>query len=401
MDYHYSLFYFSGRTFYLSETATVLVFLSAAALLLFLFLVYSLISRRMLIIQWRIFMRHIWVVGLLFLLLAVSLFLAELWSALVKKLLALDGYADLLLMAAKILCAIAFYNLLVPYFSRLRIPRKGNYFGSAAALLTVTGSMIAAVLDLSFVLLFLWACLFAFLGSIFRKAPLVIGAALLTPLELLAALANLAGRGYTRIFEIMDSGSLSITLYTVLTVLPCFLLLHRAEYLSGRTRHAAGNAGKRLIRRLIAAGASLLIFFSLALWFSRQPRQEGERKILIDEDERFLVLKAESGVFLDRRIISLRVEAKEEPRLFTLKLESPDKALIIYDTPMPYRFAPDNKSVVFILGEEPDNPFRTELVLPQDFSGSLRAEAVYTSPPDGEAGKEGDIHTVVRIIPVP
>ncbi|MDR1211131.1 MAG: hypothetical protein LBK40_02745, partial [Spirochaetaceae bacterium] len=219
MDYHYSLLHIPGKTFYLSETATALLFLAASALTLFILLVYSVVKRRLLVLQWKVFAKRFWIAGLLFLLLSVSLFGAELASALVRRLLGLGENSDALLTALKIFCAVAVYTVLVPYFSQVKIPRKGNYFGNAAVILTVAGSMIAAALDLSFVLLFLWACLFALMGSFFRKPPLVVICALLTPLQILAALIDLERSGNTRIFTLQ--GNVSVTLYTALILLPC------------------------------------------------------------------------------------------------------------------------------------------------------------------------------------
>ncbi|MDR1430169.1 MAG: hypothetical protein LBI85_07740 [Spirochaetaceae bacterium] len=413
MDYHYSLFHVPGRTFYLSETATALLFLAVAALTLFILLMYFLVKRRLLVLQWKVFFTRFWVVALLFLLLAVSLFGAELWSDLVKRLLGLEERSDMLLAALKIVCALALYNFLVPYFSRIRIPRKGNYFGNAAVILTIAGSMIAAALDLSFVLLFLWAYLFALLGSVFRKAPLVIACALLTPLQILSAFIELARGGYTRLFELIGSGNIYITLYAALILLPSFLLLHRAEYLSRRNRAKKARATGKAVRddgtswrpraghlikkkRLSAVGVSLLLFFSGALWLSRTPREGPARRLAQDG---LLSVNAESSVFLDRRIIRLSLEAGQTPLLFTLSLESREP-LVIYDSPMPYRFSQDNRSVSFILGEEPDNPFHTELVLPQDFSGSIRAAMLYRPLP-ARSGGDDYILSVEKTLPLP
>ncbi|MDR1177913.1 MAG: hypothetical protein LBK64_03720, partial [Spirochaetaceae bacterium] len=311
MDYHYSLLHIPGKTLYLSETATVLLFLAASALTLFILLVYSLVKRRLLVLQWKVFLKRFWIVGLLFLLLSVSLFGAELWSALVKRLLGLGERNDALLTALKIFCAIAVYNVLVPYFSRMKIPHKGNYFGNAAVLLTVAGSIIAAALDLSFVLLFLWAYLFTLLGSFFKKAPLVVICALLTPLQILAALIDLARGGNTRIFSLVGSGNVYVTLYAALTLLPCFLLLNRAEYLFPRNRTGKAPEAKPLIRqkRLAVAGASLLLLFAWGFHLSLTPGETPVRQTLTPDDETLLSVRAESSVFLDRRIIRLTLEA--------------------------------------------------------------------------------------------
>jgi hypothetical protein len=407
MDYHYALFHVPGRSFYLSETHTVLIFLASAALTLFTLLAYSLARRRILVIQWRFFLRRFWIVGLLFLLLSVSLFGAELWSALIKGLLDLNQGGDALLTAMKILCALAVYTVLSPYFSRMKIPRRGNYFGNAAVLLTITGSMIAAALDLSFVLLFLWACLFALLGAFFRKPLLVVICAVLTPLQILAALIDLARGGHMRIFDLAGAGNIYVTFYSALILLPCFLLLHRARYLFQQSRRGK-SPGRATVKRrfsfikrkrLIVAGASLLLLLGRGLWLSLAGREGPVRETILDHGA-FLAAKAESRVFLDRRIISLTLEAREPPLLFTISLESP-APLVMYDTPMPFRLSQDNRTVSFILGESPDNPFRTEFIVPRDFSGSVSAGALYGSPLPGLSGEtktDDYILTVERVL---
>jgi hypothetical protein len=55
---------------------------------------------------------------------------------------------------------------------------------------------------------------------------------------------------------------------------------------------------------------------------------------------------------------------------------------MIYAAPMPFRFIADENNpggdaVEFLLGDYPGNPFNTEILLPVDFSGYLRIQAVY------------------------
>jgi hypothetical protein len=60
---------------------------------------------------------------------------------------------------------------------------------------------------------------------------------------------------------------------------------------------------------------------------------------------------------------------------------------VIYSAPMPFRYiedSPSRSSIEFILGEGPPNPFATEIVLPANFAGFLRAEALYIQGEDND-----------------
>jgi hypothetical protein len=89
--------------------------------------------------------------------------------------------------------------------------------------------------------------------------------------------------------------------------------------------------------------------------------------------------------FLERRILEITLISRGNPIRFDMYLESADAGspALIYAAPMPFTYTEDGgsfrgNSVEFVLGEGPPNPFTTEIVLPLDFTGSLRAEALYT-----------------------
>jgi hypothetical protein len=106
-----------------------------------------------------------------------------------------------------------------------------------------------------------------------------------------------------------------------------------------------------------------------------------------------------SQVLLERRILDITLKAPGTPVRFELYLEGADGTSaeasapvpgaglspaipMIYAAPMPFRFIADENNpgrdaVEFLLGEYPGNPFNTEILLPVDFSGYLRIQAVY------------------------
>jgi hypothetical protein len=64
---------------------------------------------------------------------------------------------------------------------------------------------------------------------------------------------------------------------------------------------------------------------------------------------------------------------------------------------VPYRAVEEGRSVEFFLGEGPPNPLELEIILSGDFSGFLRAEALYLR--ENDEGKPY-IERAVREIPV-
>jgi hypothetical protein len=81
-------------------------------------------------------------------------------------------------------------------------------------------------------------------------------------------------------------------------------------------------------------------------------------------------------ILLERRTLGITLETRGTPLRFNLYLDAGDEVPLIYAAPMPFRYL--GNTVEFILGEGPPNPFTTEIVLPNDFTGILRAEALYS-----------------------
>ncbi|GHV08311.1 hypothetical protein FACS189485_19680 [Spirochaetia bacterium] len=101
----------------------------------------------------------------------------------------------------------------------------------------------------------------------------------------------------------------------------------------------------------------------------------------------------------DRLILNLSLLSAENPVRFDLSLISePESAgsdpLLIHYAPMPYRIDERTRSVEFFLGEGPPNPMELEIILSGDFSGELRAEALYFTV------DEAYVQRAVREIPI-
>jgi hypothetical protein len=112
-------------------------------------------------------------------------------------------------------------------------------------------------------------------------------------------------------------------------------------------------------------------------------------------------MEVKDRILLERRTLTITLEAPVSPLVFNLYLDGAEEEIpVIYSAPMPFRYIEDNNSpnrnsIEFILGEEPPNPFTTEIVLPIDFTGFLRAEALCPEP----AG-EGEQLRIIHRYPI-
>jgi hypothetical protein len=104
-----------------------------------------------------------------------------------------------------------------------------------------------------------------------------------------------------------------------------------------------------------------------------------------------------------RLLLNLTLRSRENPIRFDLSLVSAEPwgvngtPALIYFAPMPYRIDAETRSVEFSLGEGPPNPLSLEIILSGNFSGFLRAEALFLME-DEEGGDY--IQRVVQEIPI-
>jgi hypothetical protein len=402
-DYHYLVFQVLGRLFFVSEYATVLFFLAVATLFFFAALTYSVVLRRRLVVQWKIFFRRSWILLLYWLALVLALkataliFRAVLPGAdpaLFKEntLLFYAAAASQLLAGGSLFMLVSFLGNCV------YVPRRANFYGSAATILAIAELLLAAYIDITFIPMFAWAFVFIFLAACIKKPVLIWICALLSLLQGGAALLTLIRTGNRHLGFFIFSGNTAFILYIALVSLPFFITLKRGALLRSR---GAGeqNFPAELLKRITRPGAllrilapRLLLFASTTALgmglclFARNPGPPAGQETVVDEpgSRDILALEVRERVFLERRILNIALETPKNPIRFNLRLESAREGEIpvIYSAPMPSRYvedtgSPDRSFIEFTLGEGPPNPFSTEITLPLDFSGFLRAEALY------------------------
>jgi hypothetical protein len=245
-ELRYPLYRFLGEPVFLSEKTGVILLLSVAAALIFLFLVYSAVYRRELFQQIRIGLGYSWVVPLLFGALWGSFFVSE---RLLGFLLTLPGippgagrYNGL---GQIIFMGLVLFYLLTGFIHLLPIPKLPFFYGNTAVVIALCGFLAVLAWDITRMPPALWSFLWIILGRFLNKKTAVYGCALLYLVQPAAALFSILrangydARGITGVFPAGESlGFVDIGLISLLIslfFLPPLLLLLRGNALNGAT----------------------------------------------------------------------------------------------------------------------------------------------------------------------
>jgi hypothetical protein len=379
-DRHYSFFTLPWMRdiVFVSEKNAVVTLLCMAAAFIFFILVYSAVYRQMFFSKLRLFLRHSWIfiifLPLLVMVLAGAGFLYDFLLILFKKPQVQGDYP-----AAGLVILLAVWLFYIPshFLDYMHIPRRHNFYGASAMILVTAGLFTAALIDFTYIPVFLWAFFFTFLGALFRKPALVIISALLIPLQALGAFINLRETGSGVLADLfLNAGSLgnwAAALQIAVLFLPFILLLKQGAGIN--------NKGKKYPvwnLLLFRIAVLVLILGSMAVYVLTLPDREPETIRRVKKDEgAILDLSLEDIVFQESRILEFRLTARGSPVRFDLFLEASGSGTrpLVYSAPFPFR--EEGGVIAFELGENPPNPFSAEIILPRDFSGFIRAEALY------------------------
>jgi hypothetical protein len=412
LDYHYLIFQNFGKTVFFPELTTVIILWSFNALGLLIFLIYSIVLRKALIIQWKIFFRYFPVILILFAVLFLTLQGSELFFGLLLNGFFLPWdktyYGGIFFILAT---ALILFSLIDPLFDRLKIPRKANFYGNAAIILTILGNLIAMFLDITFIPVFIWAFLFTVLAAFIPFSPPLYGISFIIPLQTAAILIT-SMEGANAGFPVLNySNRVWLILFIAVTSFPSVLIFKRASVLSRGQKKRQPRFLKPVSQFILLAacmGALTLYVYNR----SKDPAITPVRRVIADtpDNPAVLAVTLTDRSFLTRRILEMTIYAPAEPVRFDLYLDSESGPQPVYAAPMPFSIketenSPRKSTLEFILGENPPNPFTTNMVLPLNFSGSLRVEALYTRyDPSLDTGPppEGDDYVlrVTRTIPI-
>jgi hypothetical protein len=397
LDYHYLIFQVFGKTVFISEMSTIVYFLSVSALFILGIIIYSMVFRNRLIIRWHLFIRQSWIMLIFYGMLVLSLAGASVLFRLLIPVRALPFNALAGAAITQLVLGAALFSVCSPLLNLFKINQRAIFYGNAAVILVGLGILLAALMDITFISIFMWSLIFVLLAAIVNTPPLVLLCAAFSSIHAMNALWTIYRSQSPRLADLVLSGGLMMILYMAVVMMPFFILIKRAE--------AMGSVypipwKKVMIPRFVFLGITLIAVIGCTVIL---PGKAVPRPVLRTIDgaqaEELLEVQVTDQVLLERRIlnITLKTEADIERSFmrFELYLESSGETApgipMIYSAPMPFRYVEDE--IEFVLGEHPGNPFTTEILLPVNFSGYLRVQAVYTESYDG-------ILKIIRRIPV-
>jgi hypothetical protein len=387
-DTHYSFINLPGRILFLSEFTAIALFFFTAALALFMLLVYSALARPMLALQWRFFLRRSWLILLIFALIFGAFYGTALIFSLILKGFAVPSPRVYYGGAALQSCTVLLCLLLISRFcSHIPIPRKAKFYGNAAVALLVLGICAAAALDITFIPVFLWAFFWTILASLFRAPVPVFLCALALPAQAAGAVKNVIDTGSREIVDLILGRNIPFMLNMTLIAMSIFMICKRGSALiRGKTPSLRLFKPPLKKRRFVYGavcgtllGLSLLSLTAYGARLAHNPPVKPPQRILEDR----LKLTMDERTLLERRILNIRIEAPGGPDRIDLYLNTGTAMPVIYDAPVPFEYGGEGRIVRFILGEDPPVPLDIEIVVPLDFSGFFRAEALYGSSEPG------------------
>ncbi|MDR2095282.1 MAG: hypothetical protein LBP76_07165 [Treponema sp.] len=382
-DYHYSLIGMPARkVIFVSELLSIVMTLILCAVFFFAFLIYSMIYRRRLTYQWLYFLRHVWLLPVFFVSLALSL---EISSGLLIFLRSIFKYpagysagSSYILSFFRLGISLLLFSLISPLTRFLKFPRMENFYGSSAVILVILGILMAAVRDITFVPIFFWAFLFTLLGALVTIPLLIFTSALSTPLLAVFVLKNVLEGNYGYLGEILLSPAPFPVIYMTLISLPFILLLKRGVTLSEiRTKSKSAYPVYFFPRCILLGCLTLFMLVFLYRDTGNTPVPPERRSFTEDPyQEGIISLGAEETVFIERRSILIHIKSKGNPARFDMYMVS-EKPFSIYSASVPFESSNNGRTTAFLLGEEPPNPLSAELVVPLDSHFFIQVEAVY------------------------
>ena len=386
-DRFYSVLSFPfGLVLFAGEWFILILLLIAAGGLLFLFLAYSVNRNVVLVFHLRLFVKNIWIFLIFLPLMILSIRVSSLFYYALGLILSPQGaalnYAGVFMALT---LALLVYALPSPALDLFRFTRRAWFYGFSAVIFVVTGITMAAILDFSFVLIFLWAFVFAFVGASVTRPPLIFLSALMIPFFALAAFINIIQTGSSRIIELFITPHWSrpvllLAAQTALIGLPSVLLVLRGAIIVQRSRGRGIEARPNRRYRLILLPLLIaLVMGIMAVHLRLLPRPPLEMVQRDEEAGERIRVSLEDVPFLESRIITLTIESQGDPRRIDvfLESESQESLLPVYSAAVPFERRPDGRMIQFALGEDPPHPLVLEFVVPRDFMALLHVAGLY------------------------
>lgn len=382
-DKRYTLFQLGQRVWPIDEQFVIIAFLLVTVLSSVYILVYSMTKRSILVARMRVFLRRVWILGVLALVLFICLFAAEYFVSTAYR--RITGSAQALgsmHMAAKglltIITAIAFYMLLNLLILYRRLPVRSHFWAVATIVFFALATLVTASIDFTFVPVFLWAYVLSFVSAQFsRMLP-----SLLLAIAAMFPVANTAiGAAMTkgsRLLELFTTGSPLASLYMVIVLLP-FMLLVKKSLPTRSRRLGFSTIAIRLPMRITFCAVSIAASYFAFSTLPATPHESNAsiRRVSpqvrvgagVDEDSTISLVRRE---FLDRQTISISIPTTDKPDRVEIEIIG-DSALFVYDSQVPWLADASGTHITFTTGENPPDPLSFDVTLQRNAKGIIRA----------------------------
>ena len=375
---NYFIFSFFNNIFFISEFAALffLILLSASMLIIMLYL--SATRRVALISRIRLFFRRGWVFiillpGMILIFKGTGLFYGFIHQMLGKSIPQTNLLDSILIISLAIWLLYLFFHLL----SFLNFPRKAQFYGISAIIITCIGILASAIIEFTFIAIFLWALLFAILGAVSKKPFLIILCGLLIPLRALGAFINIHETSgmLLELFVIPGDVRSWLTSFQIAVLcLPVMLLVKRGMIINKTTLKDIFKITPFVLRIIVLVILFSAIMLRLTIFYN-EPEKPTEITVIHNDNDDLRFTFSER-IFQESLIINARLESNIQPLLFNLYLESADEeAPLVYYSPVPMERLNSN-TIRFILGEHPPNPLNLEIVLRNGHRGIFFMEAL-------------------------
>jgi hypothetical protein len=264
IDNHYSMYHFQGKTWFVSETASVIILLVIQGIVVIVLLFFFLVQRLKMLLHVKIGLTNSWVSLLYFFALFLSILAGE---ALLFAFAALSRVSLAALPLNRLYPAIGlaslagillFFTVPAPLLAKIRIKRRGSFYGFTAVCFSILLLLLGSVLDITATPLLAWMLVCVLLTMLLpRAAPVFFFSLALLVRPALTFAHVLGDRELSRLFLARSFlSALTLTLFA----LPFLLSLMRATVFIAPRR-----IGKKPVSVFIKPG--LLVLCAVFLEF--------------------------------------------------------------------------------------------------------------------------------------
>lgn len=421
-DKHYIYLQFGLVQIFITERTYIFILLGILTLITAFILFY----RRRIGKYRKILLRKLWALVVLFLIILIFLIIGTFTIrgiSSLRRFSRLWMQSPLMFLLLKVTTAFMFFAVFYRYLKQFPFPKVRSFYSASAIVLFFILIVISAVLDISFVIFFIWPFFWAVLFSLFQNKYSKLYCLILAPGSLAYGIYLLFKHPSPISVDFLINSPLWGNVFIALIILPFTLMVIRTVIAFNDAAVSTLDLhGWVLFSIPLAAFIALTLYAFLFQPFTEAGQQtvvlqeridselqerslfmssnaplpavrfgsglytaiEGGRTTAVTElsDEMIELVKidSEKREFLDRKYYTLTVDARGVPMNVRLRLFA-EAELVIYDSNFPFRVAGEGNSGEVYIGSYPPVPLVVELVLPEEQTVDLQCIVEYADPP--------------------